>query len=138
MDRLIVIDKLESLRRCVERVEARRAGSVEELLHDPDRQDIISLNLSRAVQLCVDIGLHLLAEKGEPAPRTMGEAFDQLAEAGIISNAVRQSMRSAVGFRNVAVHSYRAIDWEIVHGITRERLDDFRAFAASVAAFIGV
>jgi uncharacterized protein YutE (UPF0331/DUF86 family) len=98
----------------VARVEARRAASVDELLRDPDRQDIISLNLTRAVQLCVDIALHVLSARGQPAPGTMGEAFDRLAEAGVISDRVRWSMRAAVGFRNVAVHSYRAIDWAVV------------------------
>ena len=57
MDRLILADKLESLRRYVARVEARRAASVDELLRDPDRQDIVSLNLTRAVRLRVDIAL---------------------------------------------------------------------------------
>ena len=136
MDRLILADKLESLRRCVARVEARRAASVDELLRDPDRQDIVSLNLTRAVQLCVDIALHVLSARGQPAPGTMGEAFDRLAEAGVISDRVRRSMRAAVGFRNVAVHSYRAIDWAVVHGITHERLDDFRAYAAVVAELL--
>lgn len=66
----------------------------------------------------------------------MGEAFDQLAEAGLVSAEVCRSMRAAVGFRNVAVHSYRSIDWQIVHAITHERLDDFRAFALAIAALI--
>lgn len=50
MDRLILIEKLESLRRCVRRVEMRRSETVEALQGDPDRQDILALNLTRAVQ----------------------------------------------------------------------------------------
>jgi len=41
-------------------------------------------------------------------------------------------LKGAVGFRNVAVHAYRSIDWQIVHSITHERLDDFQQFARSV------
>lgn len=55
MDRLILAEKLEALRRCVRRVEARRTKTVEALQGDPDRQDILALNLTRAVQLCVDM-----------------------------------------------------------------------------------
>jgi hypothetical protein len=76
MDRLILIEKLESLRRCVRRVEMRRAETVEALQGDPDRQDILALNLTRAVQLCVDIAGVLIADSDEPAPQTMGQAFD--------------------------------------------------------------
>lgn len=42
-------------------------------------------------------------------------------------------MRAAVGFRNIAVHSYREIDWHIVHEIWWQHLDDFRQFARAVS-----
>jgi len=136
MDTLIVAEKLESLRRCMKRVQDKRADTVDDLRADPDRQDIISLNLTRAVQLCVDLAAHLLTDTQQPAPQTMGEAFDALEAEGIITDALRQRMRAAVGFRNVAVHSYQAIDWAIVHTITHEGLEDFRAFAKAVASYV--
>ncbi len=71
MDRLILAEKLESLRRCVARVEARRLPSAEDLATDADVQDIVSLNLMRAVQLCVDIALHVLGDTGQRPPATM-------------------------------------------------------------------
>ncbi|MES1944117.1 hypothetical protein PC39_08379 [Salinisphaera sp. PC39] len=37
-----------------------------------------------------------------------------------------------MGFRNVAVHNYQKIDWDIVHAITWQHLDDFRRFAQAV------
>lgn len=136
MDRLILAEKLESLRRCVRRVEERRAESAEELAEDPDRQDIVSLNLTRAVQLCVDMAAHVLVDRSRPAPHTMGEAFDLLAAEGVIDQEIAQRMRAAVGFRNIAVHAYQRIDWEIVHAISYEGLDDFRRFAEGVARVV--
>ena len=133
MAALILQEKLESLRRCVARIEQRRADSAELLASDVDRQDIVSLNLTRAVQLCVDMALHLLAEEEGVAPQTMGEAFERLAEAKMIDEALCSRMKAAVGFRNLAVHSYRAIDWAIVHEITHAGLKDFREFAAMMA-----
>lgn len=38
-------------------------------------------------------------------------------------------LRRAVGFRNIAVHNYRAVDWGIVHSIATMHLDDFTEFA---------
>lgn len=132
MDRLILIEKLESLRRCVRRVEMRRSETVEALQGDPDRQDILALNLTRAVQLCVDIAGVLIADSDEPAPQTMGQAFDALARMGLIDDALARKMKSAVGFRNIAVHDYQVVDWHIVFDITHRGLDDFRAFAKAV------
>ena len=62
MDRAVVEQKLESLRRCVLRIESKAPPTAEVLASDFDLQDIISLNLSRAVQLAVDIGAHLISE----------------------------------------------------------------------------
>jgi hypothetical protein len=74
MDEGLVNAKLESLRRCVARVKARCPAMVDELAKDIDSQDIIALNLSRAVQLCVDLALHRLSTTGQTTPATMGAA----------------------------------------------------------------
>ena len=110
MDPVILAEKLEALRWCVRRIEERRAASANALREDLDRQDILSVNLTRAVQLCVDMAAHVLSDTSQPAPQTMGEAFDLLCAEGIIDAGLRDRMRAAVGFRNVAVHSYQA--WE--------------------------
>lgn len=137
MDWLIISEKLEALRRCVTRIESKRADSADVLRKDVDRQDILSLNLTRAVQLCVDIASHMLADTTQPAPQTMGEAFELLAAEGIISQDLAKSLKAAVGFRNIAVHAYDVIDWDIVHAITYEGIEDFRSFAAGVTARSG-
>jgi len=85
---MIIDEKLESLRRCLNRVTDRRAATVAELASDPDRQDILSLNLTRAVQLCVDMSMHLVAASDEPAPHTMGDAFDRLVAMDILDSAL--------------------------------------------------
>ncbi len=101
---------------------------------DPDIQDIVTLNLSRAVQVCVDIGAHLIAGLDTLPPQTMGQTFDRLASEGLIEPALAVRMKKAVGFRNIAVHNYEAIDWAIVYSICRHHLDDFAGFARSIAA----
>lgn len=132
MDRDVIEEKIESLRRCVQRVEEKRVPTVEELEQDWDTQDILSVNLMRAVQLCVDIAAHLLSEQESRPPNTMAQGFDQLQEMGILSEELARHLKGAVGFRNIAIHAYRSIDWQIVHSITHERLDDFRRFAQAI------
>jgi uncharacterized protein YutE (UPF0331/DUF86 family) len=134
MDRLTIDARLEALQRCITRIESRRVQSADALRVDIDRQDILSLNLTRAVQLCVDIAMHLAADRDLPTTGTMGSAFIALAEAAVIDAALAERLRAAVGFRNIAVHRYSDIDWAIVHHITHEGLDDFRAFARAVSA----
>ena len=133
MDRNLVEAKLESLRRCVERIAAKTPPSVDQLEQNPDLQDIIALNLQRAVQLSVDLASHLIAETDARPPSTMAENFEVLKNVQVINPVLADRMMKAVGFRNIAVHSYQAIDWNIVFQICRRHLDDFRQFAQAVA-----
>ena len=129
MDREVVEQKLESLRRCLQRIETKCPADAETLVADVDLQDIVSLNLSRAVQLCVDIGAHLIAGMDVPPPDTMGQTFDLLAQSGVLDTTLASRLKKAVGFRNIAVHSYETINWHIVHSLVKNHLTDFSAFA---------
>jgi uncharacterized protein YutE (UPF0331/DUF86 family) len=137
MDRDVVLNKLESLRRSVTRVQDKIPSSYEQLAADYDLQDIIVLNLERSVQLCVDIGLHIISDLEMPAPETMARTFEVLERAGCLNPVVAERMAKAVGFRNTAVHTYQEIDWQIVYGIATKHLDDFREFSRQVLKFIG-
>ncbi len=132
MDWPLIEQKLESLRRCVRRVEEKCPKDADTLANDVDAQDILTLNLTRAVQLCVDIGAHLIAGTQLPAPDTMGQTFDILMQAGILNAELAGRMKQAVGFRNLAIHTYAAINWAIVYAIARYRLTDFKDFAKAV------
>jgi uncharacterized protein YutE (UPF0331/DUF86 family) len=134
VDREVIEEKLESLRRCLQRVHDKCPSSVEPLLLDFDLQDILALNLSRAVQLCVDIGAHMIADLDVPPPETMGKTFDALAEAGVIESTLAAQLKKAVGFRNITVHNYESINWSIVHSIARNHLGDFLEFARIVTS----
>lgn len=132
MDRTLIEKKLESLRRCLVRIRDKSPSTAEQLGQDPDAQDIVAINLTRAVQLSVDIGAHLIAATEAPAPETMGQTFDILAGLGVIGLELASRMKKSVGFRNIAVHNYEAIDWVIVHAIITRHLVDFDAFARAI------
>ena len=134
MDREVIEQKLESLRRCLRRIAGKCPTDPGKLENDPDLQDIIVLNLTRAVQLCVDIGAHLVSSMQVSPPDTMGETFDVLTKSGIIPEALAIHLKKAVGFRNIADHNYEQINWVIVHTIARDYLDDFSEFARITAS----
>jgi uncharacterized protein YutE (UPF0331/DUF86 family) len=128
----VILQKIDSLSRCIARIEKKRPQSLLDLEQDIDLQDIIAINLERAVQQCVDIAMYLLSDGDQPVPSSMGEAFEDLHRSGIIDEDVNMHMKKAVGFRNAVVHAYRKIDWSIVWDIVTNRLNDFREFAKQV------
>lgn len=137
MDREIVEQKLESLRRCLQRIKNKCPDNAELLAADLDLQDIVALNLSRAVQISVDIGAHLISGMDVPPPDSMGHTFDLLAQEGLLRHELASSLKKAVGFRNIAVHNYETINWLIVHSIVKYHLADFVEFAKVVTEQIG-
>lgn len=138
MNKQVIENKLESLRRCIERVATKTPSSAAELANNLDTQDVIVLNLSRAVQLTVDVGSHMVSESKLPAPTSMRKVFDSLQGMQAISEAVSVRMKNAVGFRNVAVHCYDDLNIDIVFAICTQRLDDFKQFAEEVYEFLQV
>lgn len=137
MDRDVVLNKLENLRRCIQRVEKKTPVSADLLVDDYDLQDIISVNLERAIQTCVDIGLHIISDTDVSIPETMAETFEVMKRAGYLDEATANRMVKSVGFRNTAVHAYQEIDWDIVYRIITEHLDDFRDYAQQILKIIG-
>lgn len=128
----LIIKKIDSLSRCIARIEEKRPETIEDLERNVDIQDIIAINLERAVQQCVDSAMIVLSNAGARVPETMSDAFDQLYTQGVISKEICSRMQNAVGFRNLIVHAYRKIDWKIVWNIITEHLDDFKVFAAEI------
>ena len=58
--------------------------------------------------------------------------FTILRKLNYINEDVEIRMKKAVGFRNIAVHAYQDIDWEIVYSIVTENSDDFVEFIKQI------
>ena len=52
----------------------------------------------------VDIADHIIADREVRAPSTMAETFETLYALGLLSPELTDSMKKAVGFRNIAMH----------------------------------
>ncbi len=88
MDKIILNKKIDSILRCLVRIEQRLPSSEESFMVDYDAQDVVVLNITRAVQLSVDIATHILSTYNQAVPHTMSEAFTQLQRQGVISKQI--------------------------------------------------
>ena len=136
MENDVLLSKIDSLQRCIKRIEEKRPKEPKILKKDVDLQDIISINLERSIQISVDIALHIIADSDFESPSTMGESFIVLSEMKIISKEVAERLKKGVGFRNISVHAYEKIDWDIVFSIIHNHLSDFREFAKSIMKIV--
>ncbi|MDB3957871.1 DUF86 domain-containing protein [Opitutales bacterium] len=137
MNSIVIASKLESLRKCLDRIELKKPQNLEDLIRDIDTQDIIALNLERSVQLCVDIANHILSSLDDSPAMSMAESFERLSAKEIIPLELARNLRRAVGFRNLSVHAYDKIDWQLVWNILEGDLMDLVRYLECVESFDG-
>jgi uncharacterized protein YutE (UPF0331/DUF86 family) len=126
----VVLNKAATIERCVKRVRDLYADDDANLFEDITRQDAIVLNLQRACEAAIDLAMHLVRRQRLGVPQESREAFSLLAEAEVLDPRLAAALARMVGFRNVAVHEYQALQLPIVRSIIRERLADLLEFAA--------
>jgi uncharacterized protein YutE (UPF0331/DUF86 family) len=126
----VVLNKAATIERCVKRVRDLYADDDANLFEDITRQDAIVLNLQRACEAAIDLAMHLVRRQRLGVPQESREAFSLLAEAEVLDPRLAAALARMVGFRNVAVHEYQALQLPIVRSIIRERLTDLLEFAA--------
>lgn len=130
----VILQKVDSLVRCIMRLQTKLPIQIEKLKTDVDLQDIVVVNLERLVQVSVDIAGRVISKKNlEPSPATMSQTFEILSNHKIIPVELSQRLQKAVGFRNLCVHEYDKINWEIVLTILEKHLEDYKKFGKIAA-----
>lgn len=130
----VLLNKKATIERCVAQVRDWHRSVTDG--DDQMRQDAIAMNLQRACESAIDIANHLIRTRKLGLPQDSRDAFDLLKQGGIIDEEMNSVLKSMVGFRNILVHEYRALDPEIVEAVIQHRLNDLLAFTniAVVAA----
>ncbi len=122
----VILNKAEIIERCIVRVKETYGRDPAALDSDYGIQDVITLNLERACQAAIDLGMRWIRIEALGVPKDSRDAFSLLAAAGMLSGDLSDSLKKMVGFRNIAVHDYREIDFAIVKAIIERDFPDFR------------
>ena len=136
IDKKVIEEKLISLNRCLDRIKLHTPATVEALQSDFDTQDIICLNIQRAVQISVDIAAHILAEQLHEQTPTMAETFLALSRHGLLDSQLASRLAKAVGFRNIAVHEHNTLDMNILYSIITKEIGCFYEFSDTVLRIV--
>jgi uncharacterized protein YutE (UPF0331/DUF86 family) len=122
----------------LDEAEAMLSRPVEEFIADVQGRDLASFYLFRAIQDCIDLAAHWVADEGWGSPDDAGSTFDVLADRKAIGRDLAERMRKAVGFRNLIAHGYDdLIDHSRLHKESQEGVAALRKFLAAVASEAG-
>lgn len=112
----------------MQRLEPFRRTSRDEFDADPYLRDIVERNLEVAAQCVIDICNRIVALEGARKPADYHEAILIAGEVGAIPVAFAKRLAPIAGFRNVLVHDYVGVDWDLVCRQLQET-DDLISFA---------
>ncbi len=124
----IVLNKASIIEKCIDRIKEEYVGHEDIFEDNYTKQDSVVLNLERACQACIDLGMHIARIKNLGVPQSSREVFVLLQMARIMTPALSKKMQAMVGFRNIAVHDYQNLNLDIVRAVIEKHLKDFQDF----------
>lgn len=127
----VVLNKIEIIKRCIKRINEEYRNN-DNNLENYTIQDSIVLNLQRACEAAIDLGMHIVAKRQMGIPQNSRDVFEMLKNEGYISKESAVRMKAMVGFRNIAVHDYQNLNIEILKMILRNNIVDFENYYRSI------
>ncbi len=128
----VLINKAATIERCVARAREEYVADPAGFATNFTRQDAAILNIQRACEAALDMGQHLIRRERLGVPQSARDVFALLARGGWLAPALAESLQRMVGFRNIAVHDYQALQLPITVRIITGHLDEFLAFSRAV------
>lgn len=89
-----------------------------------------------AIEVCIDVGNHIIAGKQFRAPTDYADVFRILGENQVIPKEFSLTLAKMAGFRNLLVHNYSEVDDRLVHENLRTRLSDLEQFQNYILRFL--
>jgi uncharacterized protein YutE (UPF0331/DUF86 family) len=128
----IIINKTETIRLCLKRIREEYINFEGELQSNYTKQDSIILNIQRAAQASIDLSTHIIRVNKLGVPKTSRDVFTLLESSNILSINISEKIKKMVGFRNIAVHDYQNISFDVVKSILDNHLIDFENFIQEI------
>ena len=128
----VLINKSATIERCVARAREEYDREPATFATDFTRQDAAILNIQRACEAALDMGQHLIRREKLGVPQSARDVFALLARGGWIDEALADSLKRMVGFRNIAVHDYQKLQLPITVSIITSHLGEFLQYSQTV------
>jgi uncharacterized protein YutE (UPF0331/DUF86 family) len=133
MDNELLVSKTGTIERCTRRARDEYEKDPTTFVGDITRQDAATLNVIRAWEAAVEMGDHVLSQRGLGPARDEREVISLLAEHGWIDPALAEDLKRTGEFCR-AEWDYQAAPLPALVTIIKRGLDDFDAFARALMA----
>lgn len=129
----IVATRLAALRQYLGYLRTLRRYPYRQFSVDPFIRGNVERYLQLAIECCLDLGNHLISDRGLRKAENYKDVFIILSEAKVLSKPFAKRIAPMGGFRNILVHDYLKVDPRKVYGALQNRLPDLEKFAKAIA-----
>ena len=132
IDRNIILNRFNKMDELIEILEELKKKSKDDFLSNYLFYLSAQRALETCINICIDIGNHILSNNKNGKPETYSEIFIDLAKIDIIDDELKEKLIKMTKFRNLIGHLYMEINNEIIYGILQENLNDFILFKKQI------
>lgn len=136
VSRDVIVERLSRLRSLLEEMRGIGVPTPAQLRSD----HVVRYALERLVTLVVDaataLNSHVASRQLDRVATTYAETFDLAADAGVIDVELASRIRDSAKLRNLLVHDYADIDYDILAVALRRVIDDYDRYVQQVARWL--
>lgn len=133
VDKALLGKKIAAIRDAVARIREVLPASASQFSADRTAREVVVLNLFVALQECVSLAAHWIADEGWDVPTSYRDLFTTLVDHGVLDPGLAQRLASAAGLRNLVAHQYGVLDAARLYATASSELDDLLALCARLA-----
>lgn len=125
----VLLHKAKVIERCVARAREEHIAAQGHFATDHTRQDAAVLSLQRACEAALDMAQRVISQQGWGIAETSKDLFAVLQHQHVIEPALAKTLINMVGFRNLAMHDYDELNYDIVESIIKKDCTDLLSFS---------
>jgi uncharacterized protein YutE (UPF0331/DUF86 family) len=136
VNKAVLATRLERLREYLGILESVLQYDVHRFVRDPYIYGTAERNLHLAIECLLDIGNHVISDRGYPKPETYADIFRILGDREVISLSLLHELEGMAAFRNVLVHDYLRLDRKKVYRIIQDKLGHMKKLGEVYAGLL--
>lgn len=132
----ILSARLERLREYLDILVSVQQYNCKRLVEDPFIHGAAERNLHLAIECLLDIGNHIIADRGYPRPENYADIFHILYEKEVIDPQLYKNLQGMAAFRNILVHDYMRLDRVRVYQMIQDKTRFLEELGSVFAAML--
>lgn len=135
IDKTIIYNLLEELQDYIYDLENMNF-TISELEENRDIQHLINHRLHTAVEICIDIAMHIASALELPGRDSAIDVILLLGKKQIISQKLATEFQKAPRLRNLLIHGYARVDYQMLFRDYKDDITQMKQFAYQIKVYL--